>query len=123
MVPPNHVMVSQWLMTAKVDLTTFSARRAPARSNGGFRTHHPHPERLPMEARVADIAGHQASELVWLLEHPPLYTSGTSGTAGDLLEARASRCFRPGRGGQLTYHGSGAPAHRLCDARPEGAPA
>jgi lipoyl(octanoyl) transferase len=59
-----------------------------------------------MEARAADIAAHNAPELVWLLEHPPLYTSGTSGKAGDLLEARFP-IFATGRGGQLTYHGPG----------------
>jgi lipoyl(octanoyl) transferase len=59
-----------------------------------------------MEARVADIAGHRAPELVWLLEHPPLYTSGTSGKAGDLLDPRFP-LFASGRGGQLTYHGPG----------------
>ena len=48
----------------------------------------------------------QASELVWLLEHPPLYTSGTSGKAGDLLDPRFPM-FETGRGGQLTYHGPG----------------
>src|SRR5438477_5986379 len=59
-----------------------------------------------MEARVAGIAAHGASELVWLLEHPPLYTSGTSGKAGDLLDPRFPM-FETGRGGQLTYHGPG----------------
>src|ERR1700719_306446 len=59
-----------------------------------------------MEARVADIAGHRAPELVWLLEHPPLYTSGTSGKAADLLDPRFPM-FETGRGGQLTYHGPG----------------
>src|SRR5476651_1738532 len=59
-----------------------------------------------MEARVADIAGHRAPELVWLLEHPPLYTSGTSGKADDLLDPRFP-LFSSGRGGQLTYHGPG----------------
>ncbi|MDR3486078.1 MAG: lipoyl(octanoyl) transferase LipB [Bradyrhizobium sp.] len=59
-----------------------------------------------MEARVAAIAAQQASELVWLLEHPPLYTSGTSGKPGDLLDARFP-VFATGRGGQLTYHGPG----------------
>ena len=59
-----------------------------------------------MEARVAEIATHQAGELVWLLEHPPLYTSGTSGKAQDLLEPRFP-IFASGRGGQLTYHGPG----------------
>ena len=59
-----------------------------------------------MEARVADIAAQNAPELVWLLEHPPLYTSGTSGKASDVLEARFP-IFPTGRGGQLTYHGPG----------------
>src|SRR6476661_4937671 len=67
----------------------------------------PYPDAVAeMDARVADIAAHQASELVWLLEHPPLYTSGTSGKAGDLLEPRFPM-FETGRGGQLTYHGPG----------------
>ncbi len=59
-----------------------------------------------MEARVADIAAKNAPELVWLLEHPPLYTSGTSGKVSDLLDARFP-IFLAGRGGQLTYHGPG----------------
>src|SRR5499427_4538247 len=59
-----------------------------------------------MEARVAAIAAGEASELVWLLEHPPLYTSGTSGKASDLLAARFP-LFATGRGGQVTYHGPG----------------
>src|SRR6266852_1736933 len=59
-----------------------------------------------MEARVADIAAHKAPELVWLLEHPPLYTSGTSGKPADLLDPRFPM-FATGRGGQLTYHGPG----------------
>jgi lipoyl(octanoyl) transferase len=67
----------------------------------------PYPEALAaMEARVADIAAHRAPELVWLLQHPPLYTSGTSGKASDLLEPRFP-LFATGRGGQLTYHGPG----------------
>jgi lipoyl(octanoyl) transferase len=59
-----------------------------------------------MESRVAAIAANEAPELVWLLEHPPLYTSGTSGKAGDLLVPRFP-LFETGRGGQLTYHGPG----------------
>ena len=67
----------------------------------------PYPEAIAaMEARVAAIAAGEAPELVWLLEHPPLYTSGTSGKAGDLLDARFP-LFATGRGGQLTYHGPG----------------
>ena len=59
-----------------------------------------------METRAAAIAAHEASELVWLLEHPPLYTSGTSGKPGDLLDPRFP-LIATGRGGQLTYHGPG----------------
>ena len=67
----------------------------------------PYPEAIAaMEARVAAITARQAPELVWLLEHPPLYTSGTSGKPGDLLDARFPM-FATGRGGQLTYHGPG----------------
>lgn len=67
----------------------------------------PYPEAVAaMEARAAAIAGGEASELVWLLEHPPLYTSGTSGKPGDMLQARFP-VFETGRGGQVTYHGPG----------------
>ncbi|MGA7804865.1 lipoyl(octanoyl) transferase LipB [Bradyrhizobium sp.] len=58
------------------------------------------------ESRVAAIATQEAPELVWLLEHPPLYTAGTSGKADDLLDPRFP-LFATGRGGQLTYHGPG----------------
>ena len=67
----------------------------------------PYPEAVAaMEARVAAIADGGAAELIWLLEHPPLYTSGTSGKDADLLEPRFP-LFTAGRGGQLTYHGPG----------------
>src|ERR1700694_1034480 len=59
-----------------------------------------------MEARVASVAANQSPEMVWLLEHPPLYTSGTSGKASDLRDPRFPM-FATGRGGQLTYHGPG----------------
>src|SRR5437868_1645158 len=59
-----------------------------------------------MEARAADIASSLASDLFWLLEHPPLYTSGTGGRNEDLLDPRFP-LFTTGRGGQLTYHGPG----------------
>ena len=59
-----------------------------------------------MEARAAAIAEGTAPELVWLLEHPPLYTSGTSAQPGDLVDARFP-VFATGRGGQFTYHGPG----------------
>src|SRR5437879_1426500 len=91
-----------------LDLTTF------ARPHGGADVEWrieagpvPYPEAVAaMETRAADIADQQASELVWLLEHPPLYTSGTSGRQDDLLDRRFP-LFTSGRGGQLTYHGPG----------------
>ncbi len=67
----------------------------------------PYPETLAaMEARVAAIATGEAPEAVWLLEHPPLYTSGTSTNPADLLDARFP-VHVAGRGGQYTYHGPG----------------
>ena len=91
-----------------LDLTTF------ARAQGGGEVEWrisaapvPYPEAVTeMESRAAAIAEHKAAELVWLLEHPPLYTSGTSGKEGDLLDPRFP-LFTTGRGGQLTYHGPG----------------
>lgn len=59
-----------------------------------------------MEARAAAIAAGNAPELVWLLEHPPLYTGGTSANPTDLLDPRFP-VFQTGRGGQFTYHGPG----------------
>jgi lipoyl(octanoyl) transferase len=60
-----------------------------------------------MEARVAAIAEGRARERVWLLEHPPLYTAGTSARDQDLIEPGRFPVFRSGRGGQFTYHGPG----------------
>jgi lipoyl(octanoyl) transferase len=59
-----------------------------------------------MDARAAAIAAGGAPELVWLIEHPPLYTSGTSAKPADLIAARFP-VFASGRGGQFTYHGPG----------------
>ena len=59
-----------------------------------------------MEARAQAIAEGEAPELVWLVEHPPLYTAGTSAQDSDLVEARFP-VHRTGRGGQFTYHGPG----------------
>jgi lipoyl(octanoyl) transferase len=59
-----------------------------------------------MNARAAAIAAGSEGELVWLLEHPPLYTTGTSARTEDLLDRRFP-VFDAGRGGQLTYHGPG----------------
>src|SRR5262245_24644335 len=71
--------------------------------------HHPvaYEEALAvMDRRVAAIAAGAAPELVWLLEHPPLYTGGTSARPDDLIDARFP-VFAAGRGGQFTYHGPG----------------
>jgi lipoyl(octanoyl) transferase len=67
----------------------------------------PYPQAVrAMEERVAAIAQGTASERVWLLEHPALYTAGTSAKDHDLLEPRFP-VFKTGRGGQYTYHGPG----------------
>src|SRR5258707_14094585 len=94
-----------------LDLTTFAR---PA--DGGAVEWQVSPAPVPyleaiatMEARVAAIAAGEAPELIWLLEHPPLYTSGTSGKPGDLLNPRFPM-FATGRGGQLTHH---RPGHRV----------
>jgi len=60
-----------------------------------------------MEARVAAIADGRAGELVWLLEHPPLYTAGTSARLEDVQPGARFPVHKTGRGGQLTYHGPG----------------
>jgi lipoyl(octanoyl) transferase len=90
-----------------LDLTTFAAPVGGAVEWRVSDAPVPYPDAVAaMEARVADIAAAKAPELVWLLEHPPLYTSGTSGKDGDLLDPRFP-LFASGRGGQLTYHGPG----------------
>jgi len=58
------------------------------------------------EARNAAIRAGEAAELIWLLEHPPVYTAGTSAPAGELLDARFE-VVETGRGGRYTYHGPG----------------
>ena len=60
-----------------------------------------------MEDRVAAIRAGEADELVWLLQHPPLYTAGTSAKAADLLDPSRLPVYQTGRGGQYTYHGPG----------------
>ncbi len=68
----------------------------------------PYPEAVrTMEERVAAIRAGTARELMWLLEHPPLYTAGTSARAGDLLQPDRFPVYASGRGGQYTYHGPG----------------
>lgn len=60
-----------------------------------------------MEARAEAIARGEAAELIWLVEHPPLYTAGTSARPEDLLEPERFPVHTAGRGGQYTYHGPG----------------
>jgi len=74
-----------------------------------------------MEARAGAIAAGEAGELVWLLEHPPLYTAGVSAKDGDLLAPDRFPVFRTGRGGQFTYHGPGQRvAYVMLDLRERG---
>jgi lipoyl(octanoyl) transferase len=82
----------------------------------------PYPEAVStMEARVAGIRDGVADELVWLVEHPPLYTSGTSARIEDLLEPDRFPVFETGRGGQYTYHGPGQRvAYAMMDLRERG---
>src|SRR4051812_35271277 len=91
-----------------LDLTTFALPPGGAAVEWRVSTAPvPYPQAVAaMDARVAAIADGEAPELVWLLEHPPLYTSGTSGKDADLLNPRFP-VFSTGRGGQLTYHGPG----------------
>ncbi|MGI8525239.1 MAG: lipoyl(octanoyl) transferase LipB [Pseudolabrys sp.] len=73
-----------------------------------------------MDARVAKIAAGQAGEMVWLLEHPALYTAGTSAQPGEMIDARFP-LHQAGRGGKTTYHGPGQRiAYALLDLRRRG---
>ena len=68
----------------------------------------PYPEAVAqMEARAAAISAGTAGELIWLLEHPPLYTKGTSARPEELLDPSRLPVFETGRGGRYTYHGPG----------------
>ncbi|MDA1089086.1 MAG: lipoyl(octanoyl) transferase LipB [Proteobacteria bacterium] len=60
-----------------------------------------------MEQRVEDIHAGRVAEMVWLLEHPPLYTAGTSAEDAELLDPDRFPIYRTGRGGRYTYHGPG----------------
>jgi lipoyl(octanoyl) transferase len=71
-----------------------------------------------MEARVSAIEAGHAPELYWFLEHPPLYTAGTSATLDELKDAGRFPVFEAGRGGRYTYHGPGQRViYALCDLR------
>lgn len=74
-----------------------------------------------MESEVEAIASGQASELLWLVEHPPLYTAGTSAKPQDLIAPDRFPVFQTGRGGQYTYHGPGQRvAYVMLDLRKRG---
>ena len=74
-----------------------------------------------MEARAAAIAEGRSGELVWLLEHPPLYTAGVSAQPKDLIAPDRFPVFKTGRGGQFTYHGPGQRvAYVMLDLRTRG---
>ena len=74
-----------------------------------------------MESRVAAIRAGAAAEFVWLLEHPPLYTAGTSARDEELLDPRRLPVHRTGRGGRYTYHGPGQRiAYVMLDLRRRG---
>ena len=74
-----------------------------------------------MKDRAAAIARGDAAEAVWLVEHPSLYTAGTSAAAGDLLDARRFPVFEAGRGGEYTYHGPGQRvAYLMLDLKARG---
>ena len=66
-----------------------------------------------MESRVAGIKAGDASEMLWFLEHPPLYTAGTSAQAADLIQPDRFPVHDVGRGGQYTYHGPGQRVVRM----------
>ncbi len=82
----------------------------------------PYPEAVAaMEERVAAIRAGTAPEQVWLLEHPPLYTAGTSARPADLLRPDRFPVYQSGRGGQYTYHGPGQRiAYVMLDLRARG---
>lgn len=74
-----------------------------------------------MQERARAIAAGQASEAIWLVEHPPLYTAGTSARSEDLLVPDRFPVFEAGRGGQFTYHGPGQRvAYVMLDLRERG---
>lgn len=74
-----------------------------------------------MKSRAASIAAGDAKELIWLLEHPPLYTAGTSADLSDLVDPNQFEVFETGRGGQYTYHGPGQRVgYAMLDLRKRG---
>lgn len=105
---------------------SFPAARPPAREEAVVWHHDerlvPYPEAVAkMEARVEAIRAGTAPELVWLLEHPPLYSAGTSARDEELLAPARFPVYRSGRGGRFTYHGPGQRvAYVLLDLKRRG---
>lgn len=92
-------------MIASRTITTASAPDVEWRISAGRQPYEATVE--AMEQRVSAISAGDAPELVWLLEHPPLYTAGSSAKPEDLLDPERFPVFRAGRGGEYTYHGPG----------------
>ncbi|MEJ0016215.1 MAG: lipoyl(octanoyl) transferase LipB [Acetobacteraceae bacterium] len=103
------------------DAPSIAAADPEWRTAGGLT---PYPDAVAvMQDRVAAIRAGTAAELVWLVEHPPLYTAGTSARADELTDPARFPTFASGRGGQWTYHGPGQRvAYVMLDlTRPHGA--
>jgi lipoyl(octanoyl) transferase len=97
-------MLSAELMAAVADIRPDTATLPEWAVRDGLLAY---PEAVAfMEARAAAIAEGRAAEMIWLVEHPPIYTAGTSAKQADLLDARFP-VYQTGRGGQFTYHGPG----------------
>ena len=119
---PNPIAEVEVTVSRRTDLALASLR-APGRV--AWETA-PEPVPYPvavaaMEERAAAIAEGKAEQLVWLLEHPPIYTAGTSAKPADLVMPERLPVYRTGRGGQYTYHGPGQRvAYVMLDLRRRG---
>jgi lipoyl(octanoyl) transferase len=107
------------------ELSSETAMPRPDRAPAGWAVSKapvPYPEAVAaMQARVEAILEGRAGELVWLLEHPPLYTAGVSAKPGDLIDPLRFPVFESERGGQFTYHGPGQRvAYVMLDLRERG---
>lgn len=107
----GEVLVNETLTTARLALPTADFHAVPGSPPVAWRISDspvPYDEAVAaMEAHAEAIAFGTAPELVWLLEHPPLYTAGTSAKDADLVAPGRFPVHRTGRGGQYTYHGPG----------------
>ncbi len=107
----GEVLVNETLTTARLALPTADFHAVPGSPPVAWRISDspvPYDEAVAaMEAHAEAIASGTAPELVWLLEHPPLYTAGTSAKDADLVAPGRFPVHRTGRGGQYTYHGPG----------------